>query len=420
MGLELSDRFALFFFHLRVGARLSLRVLAPVLAAVLFLTYVLRPEFAVELARILFLEGSPFESGLIGTALLLGLARIVAPRIRAGNGGWARSLPVAAGAQRLSAVLAMLLAEAPLLAVLVVMAWIVTAPDPVRIAIRVAGLVIGAAAAGLACLPASRSLFAKPLQVAACFLSFSGHASLQGGAVIILVLSVSVRAGTPALKKRRGPRRNLPFRAFFPALSLRSVRGRIISAYLAPAVVLGAERLFAMNNELEGKTAFVLCLWGLALGLTGVIGTAANVLAARRPAWPWARSLPRSAAARVRDDALFLAIFALPVLGGLGLLGRQFWEAAFLFGPLAWLSVRGAGAMRTAVDRPFGVIGQVAIEGTMLALILALLPWTSFLVAAATPAAFLIARNAERRFKPTRWAERHHSSAGDSLSWSAS
>jgi hypothetical protein len=51
---------------------------------------------------------------------------------------------------------------------------------------------------------------------------------------------------------------------------------------------------------------------------------------------------------------------------------------------------------------------------------LALLPWTSGLLAAAAPLAFIFARNAERRFKPTRWAERHHSNAGDPLSWSAS
>jgi hypothetical protein len=132
------------------------------------------------------------------------------------------------------------------------------------------------------------------------------------------------------------------------------------------------------------------------------------------------RSLPRAAAARVKDDALFLAMLALPLLGGLALLGRPAWEAVYLVGPLAWLAIRGTGAMREAGDRPFGALGRVAIEGTILSLVLALLPWTSFLLAASTPAAFLFARNAERRLKPTRWAERHHSNAGDPLSWSAS
>ena len=74
---------AFFLFHLRVGARVALRVLAPVLAATFFLYYILRPEFTLELARILFLEGSLVESGTIGALLLLGLARgerLPAPR----------------------------------------------------------------------------------------------------------------------------------------------------------------------------------------------------------------------------------------------------------------------------------------------------------------------------------------------------
>jgi hypothetical protein len=76
--------------------------------------------------------------------------------------------------------------------------------------------------------------------------------------------------------------------------------------------------------------------------------------------------------------------------------------------------------MREAGDRPFGTLGTVAVEGTILSLVVALVPPASYILAAAAPAAFLLARNAERRLKPTLWAERHHSNAGDPLSWSAS
>jgi hypothetical protein len=427
-------RTVLFLFHLKVGARLALRALAPLLAVVVFLFYVLRPEFAIELARILFLEGSLLESGLIGTALLMGLGRIVAPRIGSGSGGWARSLPVGGGAQRLSSVFAVLLAEAPLLAILGGLAWAVTAPEPmnaaayitrlvahlVLVAPHIIGLIIGAAAAGLACLPNPASPLMRFFQFLACFLSFSGHAALLGVSAALLVLSMVFPGRSAASRKSFGPRSDLPYAAFFPGLSLRAVRGRIILAYVPPAIILGAAWLFLTNNELASHTAFALSLFGLALGLTGFVGTAADILAARRPAWPWLRSLPRAAAARVKDDALFLAMLALPLLGGLALLGRPAWEAVYLVGPLAWLAIRGTGAMREAGDRPFGALGRVAIEGTILSLVLALLPWTSFLLAASTPAAFLFARNAERRLKPTRWAERHHSNAGDPLSWSAS
>ena len=132
MGPSMKSELALVLFHLRVGARLALRVLAPVLAACLFLYYILRPEFTLELARILFVEASLLEAGLAGTLLLVGLARIVAPRIAAGSGGWARSLPADSGTRRLSAVLSMLIAEAPLLALLGALAWAVTDPGPMH------------------------------------------------------------------------------------------------------------------------------------------------------------------------------------------------------------------------------------------------------------------------------------------------
>jgi hypothetical protein len=429
----LKPRRALFLFHLRVGARLSLLVLAPVLAAVLFLYYILRPEFTLELARILFIEGSLIESGLIGTALLVGLARIVAPRLGAGSSGWARSLPAGRGARRLSAVFAVLIAEAPLLAVLGALVWFITAPDPALAAPyitrlvahlglaapHIAGLIVGAAAAGLACLPALASPLMKLLLFVACFLSFSGHTAVLAASAALLVLSV-VPPGRGAVPgKGRGLRSDLPSAVFFPGLSLRAVRGRLVLAYLPSAVVLGGAWLFLTNNELAARTAFSLSLFGLSLGLSGFIGTAAEILAERRPAWPWSRSLPRSAAARVRDDALLLALLALPLAAGLSILHRQAWEIVYLAGPLAWLAARGSGAMREAGDKPFGVLGKIAVEGTMISMALALLPWISFLLAAAAPVALLLARNSERRLKPTRWAPRHHANAGDPLSWSA-
>jgi hypothetical protein len=76
--------------------------------------------------------------------------------------------------------------------------------------------------------------------------------------------------------------------------------------------------------------------------------------------------------------------------------------------------------MREAAGRPFGVLGKVFVEGTILSMGVAVLPWISWLLAVAAPIAFFFARNAERRLKPSLWAERHHLNAGDPLSWSAS
>lgn len=411
---------AFFLFHLRVGARLALRVLAPVLAATLFLYYILRPEFALELARILFVEGSLAESGLAGTLILLALARTVAPRVTAGSRGWARSLPANGRALRRLMALSMVTAETPLLAVLGGLAWAVSGPGPARIAVRLAGLLIGAGAAGLACLPGSRTSWPRWLSIAACFISFSGNATGLGVSALLLILSAALPGELPIPTRRFRPRRRLPAAVFFHGLSVRAVRGRILLAYLPPAVILAAARLFLANNELPADTAFSLSLFALVLSLDVFIGQAADMLAARRPSWPWLRSLPRSAARRVGSDALFLGVAALPLMGGLALLGGPAREIAFLLGPLAWLAIRGSGAMREAGDRPFGVLGQVVIEGGILSLLAALLPWTTGVLFAAAPLAFLFARRSERRLKPTRWAERRHSNAGDPLSWSAS
>ncbi len=431
----MKARRALFLFHVRVGARLALRVLAPVLAAALFLYYILRPEFALELARILFVEGSLVESGLVGTLLLLGLARVVSPRIAAGSGGWARSLPVGPRARRLSALIALVVGESPLLAVLAVFAWAVTDPGPMpeaaftaraaehlaRVAPHIIGLVAGAAAAGLVSLPSAIPRRIKIVPAAACFLSFAGDPAVLAISVLLLVGAIALPGGGRVPRGGRAPRRALPAAVFFQALALRAVRGRLALACLPPFLVLGAARIFLANNELAPRSAEAISVFGLAFSLTALIGPAADILAVRRPAWPWLRSLPRSAAARVRDDALLLAFLGLPLVAfGLAFLRRPAWLAGYLIGPLAWLALRGAGAVREAGDRPFGALGHITVEGAILSFVLALVPWTSFLIAAATPAAFLLARNAERRLKPTRWAERHHSNAGDPLSWSAS
>lgn len=406
-------------FHLRVGARLALRVLAPALATILFLFYVLRLEFALALARGLFVEGSLVESGLVGTLLLFGLARAVTPRIAAGQAGWARSLPAGGRALRALETLSAVVAETPLLAVMGALAWAVAGPSPERIAVRLAGLVVGAAAASLFYLRGSPSLVSMLAPIAACFLSFAGNGAVLLVAAATLALATAA-PGSGRGRRRPRHRRGIPASLFFYFISVRAVGARVLLAYVPPAIVLAASRLLLANNELGAKTATALSLFGLTLGLAVFVGLEANVLAARRPAWPWLRSLPRSAAARVGSDALFLGLNALPLALGLVLLGRPAWDLALLAGPLAWLALRGAGAVREAADRPFGPMGQVLVEGAIISLGVAVLPWLAAILLLASPLAFGLARGAERRLKPSLWAERHHLNAGDPLSWSAS
>ncbi len=407
-------------FHLRVGARLAMRVLAPALASVLFLFYVLRPEFMLALARGLFVEGSLVESGLMGGLILLALARTVAPRIAAGRGGWARSLPAAGRLLRTLETLSAVVAQMPLLAVLMGLAWAVARPNKGLIALRLAGLVVGAAAAGLLFLRRPSSLVEKALPATACFLSFAGNVATVLVAAAVLALAQALPEGDPRRGRRRRKRRGLSPAFFFHGLSLRAIGARLALAYVPAVAVIGGSRLFLANNDLSAAAAFSLSLFGLIFGLSFLVGLAGNILAARRPAWPWLRSLPRSSAARIFSDATLLALIALPLAAGLALLGRPVNEALFLFGPLAWLTLRGAAAIREALDRPFGPLGQVLVEGTILAFGVAVWPWLTWLVLLASPGAFLLARDTERRLKPTLWAERHHLDAGDPQSWSAS
>jgi hypothetical protein len=421
MGISMRAEAALLRFHLRVGVRLALRILAPVLAAILLLYYLLRPEFMVALARALFIEGSLVESGLAGSLLLFGMARAVTRRITAGRAGWAGSLPADGRVLRGLEILSSIVAEAPLLAVLGAFASAVASPRPERIALHLAGLLVGAAAAGFFYIQGPTSRPRKVLPAAACFLSFAGNGILLTAAAAILAMALAAPMDIAGPRMRLRRRRSLPPARFFYGLSLRAVGYRIVSVTVPPAIILAACRLSLMNNDLPPKTVFSLSLLGLSLALAVFIGLASDALSARRPVWPWLRSLPLSAAARIGSDSLFLGLNALPVIAsGLALLGRPAWEAAFLAGPLAWLAIRAAGVIREAGDRPFGVLGRIFMEGAMISVGMAVLPWISWLLALAAPGAFLSARTAERRLKATLWAERHHLSAGDPLSWRAS
>ena len=354
IGLRMRAGAAFFLFPLRVGARLALRVLAPVLAATLFLYYLLRPEFALELTRIVFVESGPIEAGFVGTLILLALARTVVPRVAAGSKGWARSLPANGRSLRRLMALATVLAETPFLIVLGGLIGAVAGPNPVRIAVSLAGLLVGAGAAGLVSLPSSAALWTKLIPLAACFLSFTGSATGLGAAAGLLILSAALAGEVPPSPGRLPPRRSLPPALFFQGLSFRAVRGRIFLAYLPAALVLAGARLFLENNDLPAETAFSLSLFGLVLSLNVFIGQTADSLSARRPAWPWLRSLPRSASARVFSDAPLSGLFSpCPFYRAWPCSAAAAREAAFLAGPLVSFALRGAGAMREAGDRPF-------------------------------------------------------------------
>ena len=99
------------------------------------------------------------------------------------------------------------------------------APNWARIATSIASLVVGAAAAGLAVLPSASARWTKLILFAACFISFAGRLpSLAASSVLLILAAVWPEAGPPT-PRPRGARRDVAQALFFPALSLRAIKG---------------------------------------------------------------------------------------------------------------------------------------------------------------------------------------------------
>jgi hypothetical protein len=401
---------ALLRFHLHVGARLALRVMAPLLAAVVGGMMLLGVDFINSFGALLF--GS--SGGLIIAFACLGVASISAPRICRGLDGWMRHLPVSGLAHRRAAMIAIAAAQASLLLLLLFFAAAAAknGTDPVP---SLVGLLIALPAAALAAMPVR--FLARTLALIAAFLPFSGGWLPVGLGALLLIVSDAVagplRKTAPGISfARRGTGRWLEARIAWRALGV-----SIMGAYLTSLLPLGAAMLFVRNNELApvhvrlgallgGGTAVVLLLAGLG-----------ESLAVRRPAWPWSRSLPWTAKRRVLFDTLFLGAHAFPLVLLTARIEPLAAIAVLLMIPL--LAARTAGAVRRAPERRTGASGEILIEGMLLAAAVALLPWVSLLALLVTPFAVKAAAERERQQKVSRWQEIHHLAVGDPQSWSA-
>jgi hypothetical protein len=209
------------------------------------------------------------------------------------------------------------------------------------------------------------------------------------------------------------PLRRLPLP---PRLALRALRWRIVPCYLATLPPLAAAAFFLHNNRLDPAQARRAALLGGALACVALLAALAGALAERRPAWPWARSLPVAAARRVRDDALLLGLACLPPLAATALLCPV--AAAPLAATVPLLAAAAAAALRRPPAARLGARGELTIEGLLAAALVSLLPWTALALLAAAPLALRAAAHRERELKVSLWLERHHLAAGDPLSWS--
>ena len=153
-----------------------------------------------------------------------------------------------------------------------------------------------------------------------------------------------------------------------------------------------------------------------AMGVVFAMATTADGLVKRRPPWPWIRSLPWSAATRVSLDGALLVGLAIPVLGVAAAIDvGVVWVVA---GAVPLIGLRGAAAIRQAPGRLSAASGQLLVEGAVIGVLVALLPWTSAVFLALTPIGVRHAAEVEKRREISRWHELHHLAAGDPMSWS--
>ena len=120
---------------------MALRILAPVLAILFALYFLFKPEFFVHLAEIIIYESGPLALGLVLTVIALTTAKTATSRVCYGLSGWIRHLPSDDILNRRMAVLAILIAQTPVLGVLAAFALVYHRIEPfIDLATQAVGL----------------------------------------------------------------------------------------------------------------------------------------------------------------------------------------------------------------------------------------------------------------------------------------
>ncbi len=414
-------------FHLGVGTRLALRKLAPILAVAFAAYYLLRPELFNTIFAAL-LEGGSLLMGLVSSILSLSVAAMASPRICLGLNGWIRHLPARGLTHRRLACVAITVAQTPILLVLALLALIAFAVFHVSPILYLLGLPILGLAAGLCVLPVQRNLITKPLSFAACVLSTSSHWIFLTIAIVLLIIADQTAGSLFPFHKPRLSQKSITAQKTFTTqktitgsfisavIAFRALRLRILFSYLPSLFVLGLTTLFLSNNTLTPHQIFRGVVFGGTLSIAVFCAFTANLIAVRRPPWPWARSLPWSANHRILTDSILIGLLTFPILVLILLIKSQaLWPVAVSLPPLAAFA---ALMVRTAFIYQMGAVGRTFIFGTVAAVLVCLIPAMSFVFLASTPFLLRYAATEEKNQKVSRWLEMHHLAAGDPLSWS--
>jgi hypothetical protein len=395
---------------------LALRVLAPALAILFALYFILRPEFFLYFAGIILFDSGPLARGAFSTLIAFAAARTAAPRVCHGLSGWMRHLPSSAPLVRRMAVLAVFIAETPVLGILLVFAILTSHQAPGRIPVDALGLIGLGFSAAAAAVRTGRRGPRLALGLAAGVLCASGRWALLGGGIVLLGIVDRISGPILAAKTRPSFHEIRSFIGLPASVAGRAVGPKILIPGALSGVVLALTQAFLWNNPLSGPAASAAARFGGALAAAVFLAGAASLLAAKRPPWPLARTWPRSARQRILDDALFLAGPAVLLLIPLGLIEPQAVPPAAACLPL--LGLRAAAAVRLDRELRFGAWARVLAEGAAVAAIVCFEPWASLAFFLLAGPALRAAARLDQQQKVSRWLELHHLSAGDPLSWS--
>jgi hypothetical protein len=412
---------ALIVFHARVGARVAVRALAPVLAAAFGLFYLLRPELFFMLTRRLFVDAEPLARGLVVAVVLLAAAATTRKSICFGLGGWIRSLPVGGWAHRRAAVFAVSLAETPIAALLYISALVGTQGLPrsalKAMAVNAAiGLAVASVGAAIAVVPARNGAIRFVFAAAAAALAGTGDLVYAALAAVMLA-AVDYLAGPLKIPRKSGGRHRWMIPIRFPALiGLRALGITGWSGYLPAGLVIGLTALFLKNNVLSEPLQRAAMRMGGAMSAAAFMAFTAGFLVSSRAPWPWSRSWPRSARHRILSDALFLGLPALILCLPLSWIG---WPAVYGAGALIPAgAARAAGAVNGPRETRSKILGALLLEGSLAAAAFGLWPEAGIAAIFFVPLLVETGARREQTLKVTAWNEMHHDAAGDPGSWS--
>lgn len=405
---------ALLIFHMRAGVRIAVRSFAILFSTILAILMLdVNPAGVVKgYAAMIFADRATISGRGMVAALAFLLPALAAPRLAHSLSGWIRHLPFNGTQNRRGMAAALMVTQAPLALGLASLA-VVARTLELHIWVPGMALLLILISGALGALPVSRRYLLLPAAAGAALLAI--HPDWRH-----MLIGASLLFGAESISgPLHPPRRRKPWRSIGPFLSFR-VAWRALG-WRTPAILaiasmpILATALFIRNNDVTRVIAESAARLGAIMAAMLVLAGLANKLAERRPAWPLARSFPWSAGQRIGMDALFLA-----------------WHAAI---PVIFVAVRyPMSALCSAAALPFVTFRAVnyirlmprllrgerrfLVEGSGIAALVCLLPWTSLAFLAAAPFSFHAARRSERSMKVTGWADLHHAPVGDTHSWS--